>query len=117
MKHTIFRGKSVKTRKNCQEFKTNDELKSKLHKSLFAYIKEDKKKIPLYILLYDESCIDILSRLHISFFHNQLYCITGILKCRNSFQIQTSKWAHFSPVMVFSDLLRLSGNYLSSSPT
>ena len=41
----------------------------------------------------------------------------GISKCRNSFQIQTSKWAHFSPIMVFSDLLRLSGNYLSSSPT
>ena len=33
----------------------------------------------------------------------------GILKCRNSFQIQTSKWAHFSPIMVFSDLLYLSG--------
>ena len=33
---------------------------------------------------------------------------TGILKCRNSFQIQTSKWADFSPIMVFSDLLRLS---------
>ena len=43
--------------------------------------------------------------------------LAGISKCRNSFQIQTSKWAHFSPIMVFSDLLRLSGNYLSSSPT
>ena len=43
--------------------------------------------------------------------------LAGILKYRNSFQIQTSKWAHFSPVIVFSDLLGLSGNYLNSSPT
>ena len=53
-------------------------------------------------------CMEISSRQQVE---------TGILKCRNSFQIQTSKWAHFSPIMVFSDLLRLSGNYLSSSST